>query len=186
LEAFHGSKIAESPISTSGEGSRMFEPHGTAREGVIGGLIGATSIAIWFLIVDSFAGRPFYTPTILGAGLLSVFGPRGSEGAFAQIIAYTIFHVTAFVSVGLLVSYIVHRAKQDDSILVVSLILFVAFELGFYGLVALLSQHRLIGSLAWYQVLAGNLIAALSMGLYMWRTHPELEREFKHALVGEE
>ena len=164
----------------------MYKIGNTLREGLIAGLIGATSIAIWFLIVDTIEGRPFYTPTVLGIGLLSVFGPRGDEGAVAQVLAYTIFHYGIFLGIGVLVSYIVHRAEQDDTVLAVALILFVALEIGFYGLVAVLSQSRQVGSLAWYQVLAGNLIAALTMGIYVWRTHPELRRELRHALVGDE
>lgn len=164
----------------------MYKVDATVREGVIAGLLGATSIAIWFLIVDIVAGRPFYTPSVLGIGLLSVFGPRGDEGMVAQVIAYTIFHYGMFLGIGMLVSYIVHRAEKDDTVLAVALILFVALEVGFYGLVAVLSQSRQLGNLAWYQVLAGNLIAALSMGTYIWRTHPELRRELQHALVGDE
>jgi hypothetical protein len=156
------------------------------REGLIAGFIGATSIAIWFLVVDMIEGRPFYTPTVLGIGLLSVFGPRGDEGPVAQVIAYTIFHYGVFVAIGLIVAYVVHRAEQDDTVLAVALILFVALEVGFYGLVAVLSQARQLGPLAWYQVMAGNLIAAATMGTYIWRTHPELRRELQHALVGDE
>ena len=164
----------------------MYKLEKTVREGFIAGFLGATSIAIWFLIVDAVEGRPFFTPTVLGIGLLSVFGPRGDEGAVAQVIAYTLFHYGMFLSIGVLVSYIVHRAEKDDTVLAVALILFVALEVGFYGLVAVLSQARQLGSLAWYQVLVGNLIAAATMGTYIWRTHPELRRELEHALVGDE
>jgi hypothetical protein len=164
----------------------MYKVGKIVREGIIAGFIGATSIAIWFLIVDTVEGRPFYTPTVLGIGLLSVFGPRGDEGAVAHVIAYTIFHYGIFLGIGILVSYIVHRAEKDDTVLAVALILFVALEVGFYGLVAVLSQTRQLGALAWYQVMAGNLIAALTMGIYIWRTHPELRRELEHALVGDE
>lgn len=164
----------------------MYKVDATVREGIIAGLLGATSIAIWFLIVDTVGGRPFYTPSVLGIGLLSVFGPRGDEGMVAQVIAYTIFHYGIFLGIGMLVSYVVHRAEKDDTVLAVALILFVALEVGFYGLVAVLSQSRQLGNLAWYQVLAGNLIAALTMGTYIWRTHPELRRELQHALVGDE
>jgi hypothetical protein len=40
-------------------------PHNFLREGIITGFIGATAIAIWFLIVDTISGRPFYTPILL-------------------------------------------------------------------------------------------------------------------------
>ena len=127
----------------------MYKVDATVREGIIAGLLGATSIAIWFLIVDTVGGRPFYTPSVLGIGLLSVFGPRGDEGMVAQVIAYTIFHYGIFLGIGMLVSYVVHRAEKDDTVLAVALILFVALEVGFYGLVAVLSQSRQLGNLAW-------------------------------------
>src|SRR5436190_19474547 len=41
-----------------------------AQEGLIAGLIGAATIAVWFLILDSLSGRPLYTPTVLGRALV--------------------------------------------------------------------------------------------------------------------
>ncbi|MEE8581325.1 MAG: hypothetical protein V3T33_07020, partial [Myxococcota bacterium] len=40
-----------------------------AREGFLGGVIGAAAVATWFLILDTLAGQPFYTPAVLGAGV---------------------------------------------------------------------------------------------------------------------
>ena len=45
------------------------ESHNPAREGAIAGIIGASVVALWFLMVDSIAGRPFFTPAVLGASL---------------------------------------------------------------------------------------------------------------------
>jgi len=39
--------------------------------------------------------------------------------------------------------------------------------------------------LAWYQIAAGNVLAALLMGTYLYRTHPALRQEFAHAMEGE-
>jgi hypothetical protein len=47
-----------------------------------------------------------------------------------------------------------------------------------------LSASPMFGVLGWAQVATGNLIAAIVMGTYMWRTHPDLGRELKHALSG--
>ncbi len=49
-------------------------PQATSRvkvyqDGTIAGVLGAGTIALWFLIVDSIQGRPFYTPTVLGTAL---------------------------------------------------------------------------------------------------------------------
>src|SRR3954471_16249644 len=48
------------------------ESHSPTREGTLAGIIGAASVALWFLIVDSIAGRPFFTPAILGASVFDL------------------------------------------------------------------------------------------------------------------
>jgi len=163
----------------------MRERHNLAREGVVAGAIGATGVALWFLIVDTFAGQPFHTPTILGSALLSVFGPAQGEGATTFVIAYTLFHYAMFAGLGVLLTFVVHRAEAEPSMLAVFLILFIIFELGFYGLVAILAETRFLGAMAWYQIALGNLVAAVLMGAYMWRSHPALSEELAHALGGE-
>lgn len=164
----------------------MTNHHNALREGFIAGVLGATSVALWFFIVDSVSGRPFHTPALLGTALLGVLGPAGSEGMLTHVAIYTLFHYAAFCVVGVVLMLIVHRAKTEPAVLAGLLILFVAFETGFYGLTALLSQDELLGSLAWYQIAAGNLLAAASMGIYVWRRHPALGRDFAHALGGTE
>ena len=160
--------------------------HNAFREGLVAGILGATSVALWFLIVDSVSGRPFYTPALLGTALLGVLGPAGSEGMLVHVAIYTLFHYAAFCAAGVVLVLIVHRAETEPAVLAGLLILFVAFETGFYGLAALLSQAELLGNLAWYQIAAGNLLAAAAMGIYVWRTHPALGSEFAHALGGTE
>ena len=157
-----------------------------ARDGITAGIIGATAVAIWFLIVDTIAGHPLHTPRILGTALFSVLGPLGNEGPAVHIAAYTVFHYVAFIVVGLIAAAIIHWADREPTVLAGLLILFVAFELGFYGLTALLAEYLPLGDLAWYQVAAGNLIAAVLMGTYLWRTHPALGRQFAEALDGRE
>ena len=160
--------------------------HSVFREGIIAGTLGATAVALWFLIVDTVSGRPFHTPTILGTALLGIFGPTADESVFILVASYTVFHYAAFCAVGIVLSLIVHQAETEPAVLAGLLILFVAFETGFYGLSALLSQEELLGNIAWYQIAAGNLVATLAMGVYMWRTHPSLGTEFEHALGGTE
>src|SRR5688572_11989843 len=104
--------------------------HSALREGIIAGVLGATSVAIWFLIVDAISGRPFYTPTVLGEGLLGIFGPAGSEGAFVHVAFYTLFHYAAFCAVGIIGTVVIHHAEIEPAILAGLLILFVAFAPG--------------------------------------------------------
>jgi hypothetical protein len=159
----------------------MAEHNSTVREGVIAGLIGAASVAIWFLIVDSVSGHPFHTPALLGHAFFTIFGPSHNDSMAFNVTGYTFIHGIAFILVGLLAAYLVHRADTQPAVLAIFLLLFVAFELGFYGLTAMLAETRL-ADLAWYQIAAGNIIAAATMGTYFWRTHPRLGAQFAEAL----
>ena len=82
----------------------------------------------------------------------------------------------------LLAALIVHLAKREPSILLGFVVLFVATEIGFYGLTGLLHEASSLKGLVWYQVMLGNLVAASAMGYYFWRTHRELGDEFRHSL----
>jgi uncharacterized membrane protein YphA (DoxX/SURF4 family) len=153
------------------------------REGAVAGVIGATSVAVWFFIVDTIAGRPLFTPRVLGNALFTILGPvPAGEGELWHLVAYTLFHYAAFIAVGIVVALVVKVAERQPPILLGFFILFVAFEIGFHGLVAILQHGTALGALAWYQVMIGNLIAAVLMGAYMWRMHPELGPEFAHCL----
>jgi hypothetical protein len=163
----------------------MTQEHSIAREGVIAGILGATAVAVWFLVVDVIAGSPLYTPTLLGTALLSIVGGTAQESTLTYLVAYTIVHYAAFIASGLAVSYVVHKAATEPSVLLIFMLLFIIFELGFYGMTLMLAETAL-RSLAWYQIAAGNVLAALVMGVYMWRTHPALGQEFAHAMGGEE
>jgi putative oxidoreductase len=159
-------------------------PHPLLHDGVIAGLIGASVIAVWFLIVDVVSGRPFFTPATLGHALLDVLGKHSAQddSTLVHVMAYTVFHFAAFMVVGLVASLIVFLARYEPSILFGFVVLFVAFEVGFYAFVGLLHQATPLREFAWYQVLIGNLLAAGAMGFYFWRTHKELGEEFKHSL----
>lgn len=157
------------------------------RQGIAVGSIGATAVAVWFLVVDLIAGQPFFTPLLLGHALISIFDRNlvvVVDSAPLTILFYTIFHYAAFFVAGILVTVLVQMAEKQPSILGGFFILFIVFELGFQGLVAMIQQTTALGALAWYQIALGNLVAALSMGTYMWRTHPELREELRHALDG--
>jgi uncharacterized membrane protein YphA (DoxX/SURF4 family) len=157
-------------------------PHPLLHEGVIAGLIGAVSIAAWFFIIDLISGRPFFTPATLGRGLVAVLGAVPDGERVPHILAYTVFHFAAFMIVGLFAAFVIYLAKSVPSVLLGFVVLFVAFEVGFYAIVGLLAQATPLGSFAWYQVLIGNLIAASAMGFYFWRQHKELAEEFRHSL----
>lgn len=158
-------------------------PRPLVREGVIAGAIGATVIAVWFFAIDLIAGHPLFTPATLGRGMLSLLGPvPAGQSVALLVVGYTIVHYAAFVLVGLIAAMIVSVANREPSILLGFVVLFAAIEVGFYAFVSLLEEATPLGSLAWYNVMIGNVLAAAAMGMYLFRAHPVLREQFAHAI----
>src|SRR5512132_1934015 len=159
-------------------------PHNFLREGVITGFIGATAIAVWFLIVDTIGGRPFYTPIFLGKGVVSVLGKNMmGDTAFTHVLGYTIFHYAAFFLVGIVLTVIVHQAERTPGILAGLLVAFVMMTVGFYMIAAVFTESAL-GQISWVQIFVANLLASSLMLGYLWRKHPKLNQQLRQALEG--
>ena len=170
-------------IVRAGYHAAVSTPRPLVREGVIAGIIGATVIAVWFFFVDLITGQPLFTPATLGRGMLSILGPvPAGQSTFVFVGLYTLFHYAAFIVVGLIAALIVQVAKQEPSILLGFVVLFAAIEVGFYALVGLLQQATPLGSLAWYNVMIGNVLAAAAMGVFLLRAHPALREQFATAI----
>ena len=163
----------------------MAERHNSVREGVYAGIIGATAIVVWFAIIDIVSGQPFHTPSILGAGLISVLGkpPMMPDTVMFHVFIYTVFHYVAFALVGILMAVIVHQSARTPAVLAGALIGFVAFQLGAIGITTLFTETRL-GGMAWYQIFLANLLATALMFWFMWRRHPGLGGDLDRALTG--
>ncbi|TMA40270.1 MAG: hypothetical protein E6J83_14090, partial [Deltaproteobacteria bacterium] len=97
--------VAEpSTVSQAAPNSPPAEAPNVYAEGILAGLVGAGAIALWFLILDTIRGRPFYTPTVLGTAL---FGSGAGLSAPAQlpasldlVLSFTWVHVLAFLLIG--------------------------------------------------------------------------------------
>ena len=50
----------------------MEPSHSNLQEGMDAGIIGGLTVAVWFLILDTIAGHPFFTPSVLGQ--IVIFG----------------------------------------------------------------------------------------------------------------
>ncbi|WP_439643995.1 hypothetical protein [Gemmatimonas sp.] len=148
------------------------------------GLIGALTIALWFLILDVIQGDLLGTPVMLGNSLISIFLQPGElpsrAGAF---LLYTVFHVAAFAGVGLLFAWVMNAAERTPSAFIGFAGLFIVFEIGWLGWTAVLAEGR-FGELSWLQVFLANLIAAGVMGYYLFRQHPGLAGRVELAIAG--
>lgn len=154
-------------------------------EGFIAGLIGAGGVALWFLLVDTINGRPFFTPAMLGSAVfLGVHDPAHVQVAYSTVIMYTMLHVIAFWVVGTVAAMLAALVDKVPATLFLIAVFFAVFEVGFYILVATLAQP-LLGALAWFNVAIGNLLAAAGMGYYLYRMHPHIREAFAAHPLGE-
>jgi hypothetical protein len=155
------------------------------REGFVVGLIGAGAVALWFLVVDTIAGRAFFTPAMLGSAVfLGLRNPGSVVITFQAVIGYTMLHVLAFCVVGIGAALLVRLVESFPTMLFLVVVMFAIFEAGFYILVAVLAEP-LLGALAWSNVAVGNLIAAGGMGYFLWRTHPKVREGLAAHPLGE-
>lgn len=157
----------------------------TVREGIVGGLLAAGAVALYFLALDLVTGHPFSTPVRLGTSVASFFGGTGGASPTLYALGYTLFHVLAFCFSGVVVSAVVNKAEEEPSLLFLLMLLFVAFEIAWYGMTAILARDEAFGPPAWYQVMLANVVAAVVMGVYLFRKHPLLAARASRSLAGE-
>ena len=152
-----------------------------ALDGLFAGMIGALAVALWFLILDILAGRPLYTPALLGTVLLhgGKAAAAGATIAPLEIAAYTAFHFIVFMAVGLLFSYMMTLFERFPIVGFVLLVLFLCLQLGFFVLDVILGAS-LTGQLRGWTIVVGNLLAAGAMAWYLWHRHPHIKEGLDH------
>src|SRR3990172_1355644 len=148
------------PDTDAAETSRVY------LEGIVAGVIGAATIAIWFLILDTINGRPLYTPTALGTALFrrgeGLASPESLPISFEMVLLYTWVHGLVFAVIGGVASRLLQLAERNPNLGFGILLLFVVFEFGFLS-AATLVEGRILQALAWQAILLGNLLAVVAM-----------------------
>ena len=146
------------------------------REGIVAGIIGATAVAVLILVFDIAAGEPLRSPAILGSVIFKgIRDPSLVAVSLRPILGYTIVHGVGFVLVGLVAASLVAAAEREPAMVLALLIFFAAFEVFFLALIAFWALP-VLGVLAWWEILAGNLMASLAMLYSVHRCHPGLAR----------
>jgi len=154
------------------------EISGLYQQGIIAGVLGAATIAVWFFIVDIVSGHPFYTPNVLGTALFrhgaGLDQPQTLPISLEMVLVYTWVHGLVFCAIGGLVSKLLELAEQNVNAGFGILLLFVIFEFGFVG-AAFIFAEPILHALTWPLVLIGNLLAAAVMAAYFWRHHASMK-----------
>lgn len=145
--------------------------------GAIAGLIGSAVVALLFAILNLIRGAPVLsTAAALGSAL---FGIPAAD-IIPAAIAYNGVHVGAAVVAGIGASFLMMEAEMHP----------VAWYAVFFAyVIALLVGFVVVGMLAvdmagaanWLEVMAANVLAAVAMGWYLWKTHPQLKQTLRRA-----
>jgi hypothetical protein len=154
------------------------------REGISAGLLGASAVAVWFLVLDILKGKPLITPSVLGEViLLRNATPSLDVVNTRAVIGYTALHLAVFMILGILVAKLVSLSEHHGIWRFALLMLFVVFEVFFYWLVQL-GFTATSGLFPLWAVLVANTLAALVMGWWLYRRHPALKAAFQSSPLG--
>jgi hypothetical protein len=144
-------------------------------DGTIAGLVGAATIALWFLVVDTLRGHPLYTPSLLGTALFrgrdAIASPEAHAISPLMVVLFTLVHGLIFVVTGQIAARLVRLAEKNANY-GFGVILFLVFFLSGFFFVSIVFEAELLSALTWPAVLAGNLLAVTAMGIYLARRHP--------------
>jgi hypothetical protein len=164
--------------ATTPLGYGVLREHRLVAQGLITGLVGAGAVAVWFLVLDTARGQPFFTPAALGAALLlGATSPADVQVALPIVAAYTMLHLLAFAGIGIAAEWVAERIERAPAVLRAAVLAFVLLEALFIGVVGALSQW-VLGALGYWAVAVGNLLALASMATWLLATHPRLRGLF--------
>jgi hypothetical protein len=145
-------------------------------DGFFVGVIGAAIVALWYLVLDSLAGRPLFTPSLLGSILFRGASDASQVTVSASTVAwYTAVHVLAFLGVGIVASWLAMQFEKFPAVGIAMLFLFVVFEAAFFFF-AIAVGRNILGVLGLWSVAVANLLAAAAMAAYLWWRHPQAVR----------
>ena len=165
----HAAHIEEAP-SAPLDVTRLYQ------EGLIAGLVGAATVALWFLIIDVIQGRPLYTPTVLGAALFSRGAGLPSADAgpdLGMVLMFTWVHGLVFAALGGIAARLLAVAERNPGLGFGVVLFFVIFQCGFTTAMAFVAP-AVFSVLGWASIFVANLLAAATMVVYFRLRHPNI------------
>lgn len=147
------------------------------REGMVAGVLGAAGVAVWFLLLDALAGRPLWTPTVIGTALFrqgaGLDAPATLPVSLEMVWMFTWVHGLVFAALGGIAARLLGHVERHPSSGFGVLLLFVFFQFAFIAAATVFAAPVLRALSAW-SILVGNLIAAAAMTAYLRHRHPDL------------
>lgn len=151
-----------------------------AEDGLLAGVLGGLTVALFFLVVDVIEGRPLFTPSLLGSVVFLGESAESVHGvSIPMMFAYTGLHMALFVIAGMIAAFIFAQFESNPPLAIALILLFVCFEAGFFVFTVALAPG-VLGVLGAWLVGVANLLSAATMVAYLWWSHPEAVRSLEH------
>lgn len=153
---------------------RSRENHPYLRWGIGAGVLGALVVALFFGVLDLMAGRPFATPSALGAALfLSESQPSdpAQPPQGLMVLSYTLVHAALFVGLASVASTLLLGSPRPGRLPSPPVLVVLLTAIFFVGLGALSTGFwYLTGSWLWSllgpeRVAFANLLASFAMAV---------------------
>jgi hypothetical protein len=139
-------------------------------EGMMAGVIGASIVAVWFLLVDVAFREALFTPSLAGDFL---FGPNPDQHALPidleRVSAVIVLHGLAFILLGIAAAWFVSRFVEHPTSPGLALALFVLLE-AFFVIGSALAMPGAASQIGHAWIAAANALAAGGMALYLRRS----------------
>ena len=157
-------------------GSSRVMPLEILGDGTMAGVIGASAIALFFLLVDTVRREALFTPSVMASALLRGAPPSDTASVdLSMVAAYSIVHGAAFVAVGILAAWATALRRASVATFTLTIAIFGVLELGFlFSCVAI--DPGLLEAVGVAPATVGNLLAAVGMAAYLHRwPHDSIE-----------
>ena len=161
--------------------ARRIIPAEILGDGTMAGVIGASAIALFFLLIDTARREPLFTPSVLASTLLRGEAPSPGAGVdLSMVAAYSVLHGAAFVAVGVLAAWATAMRHASVATFTLAIALFATLEAGFL-VTCIVVDRSLLDVVGVAPATVGNLLAAIGMAAYLHRwPHDSIEEREGH------
>ena len=170
------------PAGAARAGHAKIVPAEILGDVTMAGVIGASAIALFFLLIDAARREALYTPSVLASAILRGVPPTEHAGVdLGMVAAYSALHGAAFVAVGVAGAWATALRRASVATPTLAIALFAVLELGFLFTCAV-TEPALLSAVGIPAATVGNLLAAAGMAIYLHRwPHDAMEEREAHA-----
>jgi hypothetical protein len=150
-------------------------------DGLLAGFIGYVTVVLVIALSDVVQGRPpFHTAGLLGSFLFyDAADPMIRVAAWpGPVLAFNGVHLLTMLLFGTFLAWLVTLAEGGPEVWYVSLVALLFVLLHALGVPVLLPPAAAGAVSPWLVAFASSL-AVITMGLFLWRTHPALRTSLR-------